>query len=77
MGNYFQTIVVSEATGPDAERLGNRILHWLIDVSVVSSTMTDCVLGRGLGYPPGAHDEFIEEVGERLGQPVQLVSGKF
>ncbi|NGN64786.1 hypothetical protein G5C51_12850 [Streptomyces sp. A7024] len=53
MGDWFQTIVVTDATPGEAQQLADNVLGWLIADGIVSAERTDCVLGSELGHPPG------------------------
>lgn len=54
MGDWCQVLVDEVVRGEDAatER-GERLESWLIDTGILSSELTDCVLGHPLGHPPG------------------------
>ncbi len=53
MGDWFQSIVDTEATEIEAPSLADRVLRWLIDEQIVASELTDCVLSEPGGYGPG------------------------
>lgn len=63
MGDWFQTIVDTEATPGEAQGLAANILDWLIADGVISAERTDCVLGADAGHAPGAR------YGEAVGDP--------
>lgn len=63
MGDYFQTIVDTEATPGEAQQLAADVLDWLIAERFVAAERTDCVLGADAGHPPG------ERYGEAVDQP--------
>jgi hypothetical protein len=55
LGDYYQTIVDTEATADEAAALAGRVRDWLIAEGVVRAELTDCVLGGdGSGHTPGA-----------------------
>ncbi|MFF0739025.1 hypothetical protein ACFYVL_01380 [Streptomyces sp. NPDC004111] len=60
MGDWFQTIVDTEAAPEEAQALAGNILDWLIADGVVAAERTDCVLGADAGHPPGTR--FAEAV---------------
>lgn len=53
MGDWFQTIVDTEATPGEAQGLAANILDWLIGDGFVAAERTDCVLGADAGHAPG------------------------
>lgn len=54
MGDYFQIIVDQDATVSQAEILAFKVEQWLIGEGIIEAVATnDCILGDGLGYPPG------------------------
>ncbi|WP_436774084.1 hypothetical protein [Yinghuangia sp. YIM S09857] len=60
MGDWFQTIVDTEATPEEAQELAANVLAWLISDGIVSAERTDCVLGADAGHAPGArHGEAV------------------
>ena len=65
MGDWFQTIVDRDATVAEAEQLSKRVVTELVKRGIVSPTLTDCVLGSDLGYPPGSN--YLEAVEEQDG----------
>lgn len=62
MGDWFQTIVDTEATPGEAQGLAGNILDWLIADGFVSAERTDCVLGADAGHAPGTrYGEAVED----------------
>jgi hypothetical protein len=62
MGDWFQTIVDTEATSGEAQRLAAHVLDWLVADGFVAAERTDCVLGADAGHAPGARcGEAVEE----------------
>ncbi|CAM5315436.1 hypothetical protein [Streptomyces narbonensis] len=53
MGDWFQTIVDTEATPEEVQGLAANVLDWLIADGFVSAERTDCVLGADAGHAPG------------------------
>jgi hypothetical protein len=54
MGDHFQIIVAQDVSLDQAEFLASKIQKWLVDEGIIEAIATnDCVLGNGLGYPPG------------------------
>lgn len=53
MGDWFRTIVDTEATPDEARGLAAGVLDWLIADGFVSAERTDCVLGADAGHAPG------------------------
>jgi hypothetical protein len=63
VGDWFQTVVDVQARSQEAESLAELVRDWLISSGFVSADQTDCVLGSGLGYPPGPRaDEVVDGV---------------
>ncbi|WP_312519088.1 hypothetical protein [Massilia sp.] len=55
MGMHTQSVVDRETTrSEDAERLGARVVAWLIGQEIIESDISDCGLGTP-AYPPGRH----------------------
>ncbi|SDK43245.1 hypothetical protein [Streptomyces indicus] len=53
MGDWFRTIVDTEATAEEAQELAAGLLDWLIADGYVVAERTDCVLGADAGHAPG------------------------
>ncbi|MBC9718722.1 hypothetical protein H9Y04_39970 [Streptomyces sp. TRM66268-LWL] len=67
MGDWFQTIVDTEATPQEAQGLATSVLDWLIADGFVSAERTDCVLGADAGHAPGPrYGEAVEELDPHL-----------
>lgn len=62
MGDWFQTIVDTEATSGEAQGLAANVLDWLIADGFISAERTDCVLGADAGHAPGTrYGEAVED----------------
>ncbi|MBA0053014.1 hypothetical protein E0L36_19690 [Streptomyces sp. AJS327] len=53
MGDWFQTIVDTEATPEEAPGLAANVVDWLVADGVILAERTDCVLGADAGHAPG------------------------
>ncbi|MEU4151685.1 hypothetical protein [Streptomyces sp. NPDC026659] len=53
MGDHFQIIVDLDATEADAPGLAARVVDRLVGEGIVRAERTECLLGPGLGHPPG------------------------
>lgn len=53
MGDHFQVIADVDAGEAEAPALAEALVNWLVRDGVITSDVTDCVLGAKHGYPPG------------------------
>jgi hypothetical protein len=67
MGDWFQTIVDTDATPGEAQRLAANTLDWLIADGFIAAERTGCVLGADAGHAPGRrYGEAVEDPDPRL-----------
>ena len=57
MGDWFQSVVDTDASEIEAPQLGADVVHWLVSEGIVRTELTDCVLGSDQGHPPGPQYE--------------------
>lgn len=78
MGDWFQIIVDREASEEEAPALGSSIRDWLVTEGIIEATLTDCVLGSDLGYPPGPNHERAtdEKVPELWTNGLDIITGR-
>jgi uncharacterized Zn-finger protein len=53
MGDHFQVLADVDAGEAEAPALAASLVEWLVRDGVITSDVTDCVLGAEHGYPPG------------------------
>lgn len=63
MGDYFQTIVDTEAAREEAGLLASKIILRLAEQGIIEKTLRECVYsGNGMGYPPGPNYRQVVDV---------------
>src|SRR5690606_21626034 len=59
MSDSYITIVPTNVTHGQVKELSQRTIDWLTKNEIISSNLTDCVLGQVKGYPPGTNYKSI------------------
>ena len=55
MGDIYISIVPIDVDESAVEHVELRVLTWLQEEQIVKKELTDCVLGKGLGFAPDVH----------------------
>ena len=61
MSDSYITIVPANVAQEQVKYLSQSVIDWLTDREIISGKLSDCVLGKSNGYPPGPNYKSIIE----------------